>query len=227
MADAWWNMFYQLQHENLILNEKYNELYKLFGEMLEAIKSDAKQRMNKKRETSKIRCKYQNKGYCKEGSQCDYFHPEEPCHEQSLSGVCSKEKTCPSRHPNKCKFWIRGHCWRGNTCIYLHRPEDLETEVIDNDKPADEATDEFDENLNYNENEDGEENGEENDEESEHAQDQLDHQIDDTIDLSTNAQHEITRGITVDEILAMYESDNDKVGPVQKSSKKKKNKKIH
>ena len=52
----------------------------------------------------------------------------------------------------------------------------------------------------------------------------MDYQIDVTIDHSTNTQK---RSITVDEILAMYESDNDdKIGPVKKSTKKKKKNKI-
>ena len=55
--------------------------------------------------------------------------------------------------------------------------------------------------------------------------DHFENHINGIIDDSTTT-HEY-RGITTDEILAMYESDNDeKIGPVKKSTKKKKNEKI-
>ena len=118
-------------------------------------------------------------------------------------------------------YRIRGHCWRGSTCVYLHRPEDLEIELYDNNELEDEAIHEDEENHDDNQNHDGEENYDE----KENTLDHFDNHIKGTIDDSTTT-HEY-RSITTDEILAMYESDNDeKIGPVKKSTKKKKNEKI-
>ena len=126
MTDAWWNMFCYLQQENAVLKAKYNDLHKLVGEILETVKLDAKLRVDKDKEKKlKFRCKYQNKGFCREGSSCEYSHREENCQEYCSSGSCSQDPICQYRHPNKCKFWIRGKCWRGSSCVYLHKSEDL------------------------------------------------------------------------------------------------------
>ena len=213
MGDAWCNMFYYLQQENAVLKEKYNELSRLVGEIIEAVKSDAKQRIEKKRDNSKIRCKFQNRCYCKEGSQCDYFHPEGICQEHSHSERCSQEKTCPSRHPNKCKFWIRGHCWRESTCVYLHRPEDVESELDDKNEPDDKHEPD-------NKNEPDDKN--ELDEEVIHVYED-NHDDKEYQNGEENHDENFKRSITTDEILAMYasESESEKIQPVKKSTKKK------
>ena len=128
-----WNMIFHLQHENALLKAKYNDLQNIVGEILETVKIYAKLRIDNDNEMkSKVRCKYQNKGFCREGSSCVYSHREQNCPEFCSSGSCSQDPVCPYRHPNKCKFWIRGKCWRGATCVYLHRNEDLGS-VEDND----------------------------------------------------------------------------------------------
>jgi hypothetical protein len=60
-----WNMLHYLQHENNVLKEKCNQLHKQVGEVLEFVKTDAKQRLEQKAKKEK-RCKYQNSGFCKE-----------------------------------------------------------------------------------------------------------------------------------------------------------------
>jgi hypothetical protein len=109
MTDAWWNMLCYLQQENALLKSKFNDLHKLVGEILETVKLDSKLRVDKDKEKkSKVRCKFQNKGFCREGSSCEYSHHDENCLEYCSSGSCSQDPICQYRHPNKCKFWMRG-----------------------------------------------------------------------------------------------------------------------
>ena len=92
MTDAWWNMFCYLQQENAVLKAKYNDLHKLVGEILETVKLDAKLRVDKeKKKKLKFRSKYQNKGFCREGSSCEYSHREENCQEYCSSASANTD----------------------------------------------------------------------------------------------------------------------------------------
>ena len=126
--------------------------------------------------------------------------------QQIQSRIC----VCPFRHPNKCKFWIRGHCWRESTCVYLHRHEDVESELDGKNEPDDKH-----EPDNKNEPDDKNELDEEVIQIHEDNHDDKEYQ-----NGEENHDENFKRSITTDEILAMYESDNEKIEPVKISTKK-------
>ena len=69
-----------------------------------------------------IKCRYNDRGFCRSQSECVYFHSEEICDKALSSSKCVEHKTCFQRHPKDCKHWMgdtRG-CLRGSECKYLH-----------------------------------------------------------------------------------------------------------
>ena len=85
-------------------------------------KSDEGQRIGSKK---KKRCRHNNAGYCKMGSNCEYLHSDKVCQQFMVSGKCLEYKICPLRHPKDCKFWLgdtRG-CLRGKSCKFSHKIE--------------------------------------------------------------------------------------------------------
>jgi hypothetical protein len=85
-----WNMLNYLQHENYVLKEKCNQLHKLVGEVFEFVKTGAKQAFEQNLKKEK-RCKYQNRGFCKEGSRCIFVHYKEVCSQHNAYGSCPQE----------------------------------------------------------------------------------------------------------------------------------------
>ena len=137
--DAWniWNFVQYMQHEQNVLKNKYEKLLAFLSEILEKVKYDEKMTSE-----SIQRCRYHNKGYCKQGQGCSFSHPSDICNEYFCSGSCSKGQFCQKRHPRKCKHWLNGRCWRGAACAYLHKIEDLKKHddkenisATDNTKP--------------------------------------------------------------------------------------------
>ena len=61
----------------------------------------------------KVRCKYQNIGYCKYQNNCKYLHNSKIC----LKTQC-KEKNCIKRHPKECRY--KEKCKKGTNCLYRH-----------------------------------------------------------------------------------------------------------
>ena len=120
--DAWniWNFVQYMQYEQAVLKDKYDKLLTFLAEILVKVKYD--ERMTNEPRT---RCRYYNKGYCKQGQQCTFLHPSDICDEHLCSGSCSKGQSCQPIHPRKCKHWLNGKCWRGDMCAYLHKREDL------------------------------------------------------------------------------------------------------
>ena len=131
-----WNFINYLQCEQAALKERHEKLVNLVGEILEAVKH----------KELKVRCKFYNRGFCKEGKRCTFFHPQDICHEYEYSGQCSQGSSCKLRHPRKCRYWLQGDCWRLETCVYFHKEEDFDREnrqtveedeeitVVDNDE---------------------------------------------------------------------------------------------
>ena len=89
------------------------------------IAEDCNENVVKTKESEK-KCRYYNKGYCKNKLDCKFYHPESVCENFLLNKSCP-ERGCTKRHPSSCKFWQRGPrgCFRGETCKYLHRLEDM------------------------------------------------------------------------------------------------------
>ena len=83
---------------------------------------------NDKRETQKTRatklrkCRYFNRGFCKYGVNCKFYHSPDICNDYLEEGICRKNY-CTERHPKVCKYWggNQNGCSRdSSTCQYLH-----------------------------------------------------------------------------------------------------------
>ena len=207
-------MFHFLQQENAELKRKYDDLFNLVKEILEAVKHEENQRVDKRKKKTQTRCKFANRGFCKEGTLCDYLHPQEDCQEHCLTGACVHERTCRQRHPNKCNFWSKGNCFRGNNCVYLHNTEDFNTNPDENHEVMTEN----------NEAENSDDNCDEHEMSSRSIS--VASETDSKV-VDTNEENIET---TTEEILAMYESETEdemRSRKLQKSTKKKKPKPNH
>ena len=75
-----------------------------------------------KRRGIKSKCKYEDKGKCKNGPKCLYIHPKQTCQEHGKLGSCQHRNVCQLRHPLKiCFQWEKGEqCLRGDQCRFRH-----------------------------------------------------------------------------------------------------------
>ena len=183
-----WNYLNYLQSEQAALKMKYDKLNNFVEEILEALKQEEIKRLDTKERKIQSKCRYYNRGYCKEGERFSFFHSNEDCQEYIDSGNCSQGRRCWQRHPQKCKYWLRGKCWRQEACVYLHVEECVGK--VDDENESVEDSD--------GEKEDVECIGEENIADvNEQTMDDYQHR-----DTTNN----IIRDITTDEILKMYEN---------------------
>ena len=73
---------------------------------------------NDKRRNQK--CRYFNRGFCKFGVDCAFYHPKDDC-EHFMAGNHCTNSTCSKRHRQVCKFWeSKKGCIRKTDCQYLH-----------------------------------------------------------------------------------------------------------
>ena len=75
-----------------------------------------------KKQKPTIKCRYNDRGFCKSKSECGFFHSEKICEKILSNEKCLEHKVCLQRHPKDCKHWMgdtRG-CLRENECKYLH-----------------------------------------------------------------------------------------------------------
>ena len=128
-----WNVLNYLQHQQAGLRENYNNLLSLVGEITKKLQKDDEKLADRIQVKAHSKCKYYNRGFCKEEKACEFSHPLEICEEFLDSGICTKGRACKSRHPHKCRFWSNGYCWRAENCVYLHKEEDFAKES-DNDQ---------------------------------------------------------------------------------------------
>ena len=61
------------------------------------------------------RCKYYNRGYCKQRENCKFLHPTEEC---ALRDKCINN--CLKRHRKICRYGIYGYHNKHNVCEFLH-----------------------------------------------------------------------------------------------------------
>ena len=189
-----YNVINNLLYEQAELKKKHDNILSFVREILEAVKEAEIKRMESKKNNS--RCRFFNKGFCKNGESCNFLHPDNTCKEYMESGGCSQGSACKERHPQRCRYWSRENCWRNETCLYLHNLEDFNTESDQKESETEEVCLANDP--------DGikEFNGKSNDNESELEENYFQNNNDD------QEQHniEVRTEITTDEILAMYEN---------------------
>ena len=65
------------------------------------------------------RCRYWNRGFCREKSSCLFTHVKEDCESFQKEGSCY-DRTCKKRHRKECRYYSKGNCFRGNICEYKH-----------------------------------------------------------------------------------------------------------
>ena len=120
-----WYSFSQHYHDDIV--EKYNNVCHVVHELSAIIKhlEHKISEIEKNQEPEKVkvpkRCRYFNTGYCKQGSNCSFEHPEETCQEYMTSGKCLSYRSCLYRHPRECRYWEANNCYRGLSCMYLHK----------------------------------------------------------------------------------------------------------
>ena len=66
-----------------------------------------------------LKCKYYNKGYCKNRSECKFYHPTSDCKEQF------ENRKCKFRHRNICRYKQYCYHYMKGQCEYIHAPMDL------------------------------------------------------------------------------------------------------
>ena len=68
-------------------------------------------------ETTRLRrCKWWNRGYCREGTRCSYSHPLLDCQQHLQEGRCTSQE-CTLRHRRRRKFWgTPAGCFRKEQC---------------------------------------------------------------------------------------------------------------
>ena len=69
-----------------------------------------------------IKCRYNDRGFCRSQSDCVFLHSENVCDKVLSNGKCTESKKCLLRHPRDCRHRMgdtRG-CRRGSSCKYLH-----------------------------------------------------------------------------------------------------------
>ena len=184
-----WNLLYHLQHEQNALKEKYDGLQDIIEKLLNALKESEMFKMKRIQTKKNIRCKFYNRGYCREEAECEFAHNFEKCQQFLKTGVCSERTSCQKRHPRRCRYWQEGNCWRGLSCVYQHDQSDFNTKK----KPS---------NLNFEEKEDSPINEEVNIE-------LIEDEKDDDNEENLNSEDEESCAITTDEILRMYEDIPD------------------
>ena len=71
-------------------------------------------------EKERRKCRYFNRGFCKYGDSCAYFHPSTICEEYLRESICLRER-CEERHPKHCRYWSNSpEGCRYKSCKYLH-----------------------------------------------------------------------------------------------------------
>ena len=104
-----------LKEELKIKKSKVKSLNDIVNEQRTIIENKAKTEP-----TRKLKCRYWNKGYCKEGAQCPFYHDKEDCESFKTRGRCEDRK-CLKRHRKHCRYFNKQEgCFINETCQCLH-----------------------------------------------------------------------------------------------------------
>ena len=96
-------------------------------------------------EKSKVKCRYNDKGYCYYKNKCKFYHSDQICEPFLKEGKCKDGPKCSNRHPKKCKYLEGdiGGCRREGFCRYFHKQtENVETKMTEQKKDATTETEE-------------------------------------------------------------------------------------
>ena len=105
------------------LEEVINKQTKLIGSL-----KNTKQKHEDKSKNSK-RCRYWNRGFCRIGDECKYYHSEEDCQSYMEGGIC-RDRNCDRRHRKDCRYFKEeAGCFRGESCEYLHTKKNKRKQV--------------------------------------------------------------------------------------------------
>ena len=105
------------------------ELLEPFVEVaIKAAGAESNEEEKEKEKHTTKRCKWWNRGYCREKGGCLYSHPKYDC-EDHLKGSCTTKGCINLRHRKKCKYFnTEAGCSRTETCEYLHQKDVKEKE---------------------------------------------------------------------------------------------------
>eukprot|EP00091_Calanus_sinicus_P015070 TRINITY_DN32962_c0_g1_i1.p1 TRINITY_DN32962_c0_g1~~TRINITY_DN32962_c0_g1_i1.p1 ORF type:complete len:138 (-),score=33.01 TRINITY_DN32962_c0_g1_i1:3-416(-) len=98
-------------------------------EVVEVTKSKAQIEDPKPRK-NKRKCRYYERGTCKKGDQCPFFHPAVVCvlFSRLGEGACPDGEACLKSHPTQiCEQWIEGKCPKHNKCKLQHPQEPVKS----------------------------------------------------------------------------------------------------
>jgi hypothetical protein len=100
------------------------------------------------------KCNFYNRGFCSNGLDCNFYHPQQLCESFESYGVCEVRK-CSKRQLYSCRFFnSRSGCGRGKSCNFSHR----QVRKLEGEKDGD-IDKERDVTLNNEENKSGDSDG--------------------------------------------------------------------
>ena len=109
--------------KNTVINSGTNRIFEsLFDKYIDMLENVMVKQKRETESKEKRKCRYFNRGFCKYGDKCNYYHASVTCQEYIEKGICTKT-LCSERHPKTCKHWARDPqgCRRHESCQYLHK----------------------------------------------------------------------------------------------------------
>ena len=100
-----------------LLKSKRSNIYDV-KERGERVRND--NRSVSKSDRALVKCKFYERGNCKNGETCQFRHPRVEC-EKFSTNECRKGIYCKDKHSRKdCMYWLRGECNKGDSCMFSH-----------------------------------------------------------------------------------------------------------
>ena len=97
-----------------------NEIISNKDQIIKSLEDNTNNDKHEKEGPNHSKCRYWNRGFCREGRKCRYVHPNEDCKRYIETGNCEDRK-CEGRHRRYCRYFNKDNgCYRGDSCQYLH-----------------------------------------------------------------------------------------------------------
>ena len=120
------NELTKLESKSTRLEKQVDDLIETCGQKPKEINRRVSFENQKSSERSQTKCVFNDKGRCRDGSDCSFAHPNVVCKSHSRSGFCEDPDQCPLRHPSGiCMHWRRGNCDKESVCFYRHPVEEF------------------------------------------------------------------------------------------------------